>query len=97
MAKTFKFDAIGRDLYPGERLAAQEFTRKYQSPPTQAVTHREMAQVASRVLKAAAHISTSASFKASATVTRGTKVQGSMKSLAGSALTAKAAKRSIKG
>jgi len=98
MAKIFRFDAIGRDLYPGERQAAQEFTRKYKSPPTQAVTHREMAQTASRVLRAAAQINASETLKASATVTRSGGAQGNAKSLAGSALAAKASsKRSTKG
>lgn len=98
MAKIFKFDAIGRDLYPGERQAAQAFTRKYKSPPSQAVTHREMAVTAGRVLKAAAQITSSSTLKASATVTRSSSKTQATKSLAGSVLAAKASpKRSSKG
>jgi hypothetical protein len=48
----FTFDAIGRDLFPAERTAAQVFVRKYDSPPTKEVAQRQMQTVKVRVHKA---------------------------------------------
>lgn len=56
MSKIFKFDAIGRDLLPGERQAAREFVSKYASPPSKADVHKQMRTVVGRVLRAAAQV-----------------------------------------
>lgn len=68
MAKVFKFDAIGRDLLPGERQAARAFVSKYQSPPSRADAQKQMKTVMGRVLKASARINASATLKANPTV-----------------------------
>lgn len=68
MSKLFKFDAIGRDLLPGERQAARAFVSKYESPPSRADAQREMRTVMGRVLKAAVQISGTATVKAAPAV-----------------------------
>lgn len=68
MAKIFKFDAIGRDLFPGERQAARVFVSKYESPPSRADAQKQMRTVMGRVLKAAAQVNASANVGVTATV-----------------------------
>jgi hypothetical protein len=105
MAKVFKFDAIGRDLFPGERQAAKAFVSKYESPPSKADAQKQMRTVVRGVLKASVRITSSSDMKASATVfagqrekpASGTKIQLRAKKSSTSQFAAKrATKRSVK-
>jgi hypothetical protein len=77
MAKVFKFDAIGRDLFPGERQAAKAFVSKYESPPSKADTQKQMRTVMGRVLRTAStHVSPSTTLRQSISVDSGPRSKG---------------------
>ena len=107
MAKVFKFDAIGRDLFPGERQAARAFVSKYESPPSKADTQKQMRTVMGRVLRTSStHVNPSTTLRQSIPVdsaqrskgVKGTTLSKESKTRVTGQFSGKASgKRSVKG